>query len=289
MLSRTISRCLLAASFAVFPSITTAARAAEPAPPPKAAAGASVERRASPEQQQYEQGVAAANKRAKLQEISRLESEVGNLASQAKLLAKVERDLRTAIQNRCGLSPENVATTIIELEKEKFNLGIEVEVGSEVESGLRGFVEQSAAEAAKRNDSDLVLRNLNADAELKQAQLERLKRLVAEKTVSEEAVESGEADLRAAQIQVALRKEELAKAANGPSGLQYSQRLADLVLKQQQDEARLKILGEKLANLEAVHDQVDKYNEIKEVGLAGLSRQLELLREQMRQKQLELW
>lgn len=287
MLSRTISRCLLAASFAVFPSITTAARAAEPAPP-KAAAGASVERRASPEQQRYEQGVAAANKRAKLQEISRLESEVGNLASQAKLLAKVERDLRTAIQNTCGLSPENVATTIIELEKEKFNLGIEVEVGSEVESTLRSFVEQSAGEAAKRNDSDLVLKNLTANAELKQAQLERVKKLVAEKTVSEEDVETRESDLRAAQIQVELRKEELAKTAK-PAGSQYSQRLADLVLKQQEDEARLKILGEKLANLEAVHDQVDKYNEIKDVELAELSKQLELLKERIRQNQLELW
>jgi len=95
--------------------------------------------------------------------------------------------------------------------------------------------------------------------------------------ISEAEVLKAEADLAEAQIRAELRKEELAKSPANAAAGRLAQQARELRLDLLQDEVRVKVLADRLSALKKARDLLDRYNEITEVELPAVNRQLQEL------------
>ncbi len=222
---------------------------------------------------------AAALKREKVAE--------DQLSQQAMQLAGIAHDLRNQVLDRCGLSPENVLPTILELEKQKFNLGIEVELKQLRRDQLEKLVKESSAKAISADDlaNDPVAQDLQDLVALRLKTLQDAKEAAKAAAISAEELRQKQMELAEAKIRAERHKEGLIKAFIGePSP--YAQQLTELNLALTQDEARLAILSAKLATLNTVRDDVERYDQINGVELPGINQELQSLKTLIRKHEL---
>ena len=112
---------------------------------------------------------------------------------------------------------------------------------------------------------------------MRKAALNEAQSLHKASAISEAEVLKAEADLAEAQIRAELRKEELAKSPANAAAGRLAQQARELRLDLLQDEVRVKVLADRLSALKKARDLLDRYNEITEVELPAVNRQLQEL------------
>ena len=217
-----------------------------------------------------------------------VEEQIQELQQQAEGLREKQHELRTAVRNRCGLSPENVMPILLGLERERFTLEIEVKLKAARREALAQMVAKEAKLVRERAGSDEILEHLNKIVEARRAELAALKQAREAKAVAEQEVKNAEADLAEAQIRLALRREELGKSHEDPVIDRLNQQLLEISLEVTQDQLRLELLKERLNVLENVQASLDDYKNTTEIELPRVLRLLEQAQTQLAQVKLAI-
>jgi hypothetical protein len=240
-----------------------------------------------PEQPVHADSLAARDAVAK-QFTKAVDAQINELKKQADGLREKQQDLRTAVRNKCGLSPENIMPILLGLERDRFTLEIEVKLKAARRDALAQLVAKEAKLVQERAGSDEILEHLNKIVEARRADLAALKLAREAKAAAEQNVKNAEADLAEAQIRLALRREELGKSHEDPVIDRLNQQLLEISLEVTQDQLRLELLKDRLNVLESVQGLLDDYKNTTETELPHVLRSLEQAQTQLAQLKLTI-
>ena len=189
------------------------------------------------------------------------------------------QELRKKIVGACGLSPENVATVLQGLERDRFALEIESNVKESRRKKLAAIIAELRSRAEGNLRSDEVSEHLKKIIESRRAILSiALARRASAASGGPEEVKKAQADLAEAEIRPALRKEELAKSQADGGIERLSQQLQEVSTDLVQDATRLVMLGERRDRINAARESLDEYTRIVEYELPSVNRTLERAR-----------
>jgi hypothetical protein len=229
----------------------------------------------------------SANSRTKETHIDRIKAQLAQLTAEHHHLRDNREALARSIVDKCGLSPENVKPVMLELERERFTLRTTLLTKPLHIRFLTEKVEAITAEAKERAKSDIVAAALEKVIATRSNLLEELRKRMAVGTISATDVSKAEADLAEAQVRLALRREELAKAGGDGDLDRLNRELRELSISQFLEQARLHELDSKLKELQAVLNVVISYDDTNE-RIAGLSREIERLEQYLLSAAVEL-
>jgi hypothetical protein len=175
-----------------------------------------------------------------------------------------QRNCRQEIISGCGLSPENLLPILLNLERERFALDLEVKLKEVRRRCLVEVTVAANARAKQRTESDTVLKHLAKLIEARQAAVEQLQATYKAGAGSGVDVQKAEADLADAQVRFDLRKEEVAKP-QADIIERSEQQLQELGVEEVINASRRDTLDEKLAKLNRMRDVLDRYNQATDV------------------------
>jgi hypothetical protein len=193
---------------------------------------------------------------------------------QAENLCRVERELRGQIREKCGLSPENVMPVMLSFERDRFSLEIEVKLKSARKKDLAEAIAKQTDIARHRGANEIV-EHLKQIVDARQAVLAGVQAARNARGATDSEVKSAQADLAEAQIRLALRKEELAKAHSEAAIDQLNRQLLDVSIEVAQDELRLELLQERLKALAQAQGLLDDYEHLTGADLPRILRLLD--------------
>jgi hypothetical protein len=218
--------------------------------------------------------------------VAKLEKQLDELKIRKRNLRDEQRSLREDIFKQCGMSPENVVPSLLNIEREILIARIDRAAKHGSRGALSNQVAEATAIAQKYLEADEILKNLESLVNDKAEALKSLQRLKETGMTSAAAVKTAEAELREAEIRTAARKEELTKG-NGEAG---AFKLNILVQENSvsiiQTEARLEVLLKEREKLSAVRNLVDAYNDITDGELPTINRLIDRLSEKFEDEKL---
>jgi chromosome segregation ATPase len=160
------------------------------------------------------------------------------------------------------------------LERDRFTLKTAVEVDRVHLDILRSRVADAAAQAAKPAPPDPVAEGLKKIVAARRAALEELRAAVRSSLAPHADLNKADAELTEAEIRLALRKEETAKAQGDGEKERLNRQLRELSAQLMLDEVRLRELDNRLHMLQNALDLVDDYNDV--TGrIASIDREIE--------------
>jgi len=205
--------------------------------------------------------------------------QLDDLKSQKVKLQSEKKELRDEIYKRCGMSPENVVPSVLNIEREIFTSQIDL---AEKERGKEVLAKQIAedTENAKKNlDNDQVLKDLKTLVNDKTVAYKILEEMAKSGTAPFTDLNKAKAELSEAKIRLALREEDLTKG-NGDAGTgKLNVLIRENSLALAQIEVRLDFLIRQCQRLRDTRDLVDHYTEITEIEIPRLNRQIDRLSE----------
>jgi hypothetical protein len=216
------------------------------------------------------------------------DEQIQELKKQADGLREKQHELRTAVRDRCGLSPENVTSILLGLERDRFTLEIEVKLKAARRDSLAQLVAREAKLVQERAGSDEILEHLNKVIEARRTDLARKKQAREANAIAEQEVKDAEVNLAEAQIRVAVRREELGKSHEDPAIDRLNQQLLEISVEMTQDQLRLELLKERLTVLDSVQTLLDDYKNTTEIELPSVLRLLEQAQTQLAQVKLAI-
>ena len=216
------------------------------------------------------------------------DEQIQEMKKQAERLGEKQHELRSAVRDRCGLSPENVTPILLGLERDRFSLEIEVKLKAAHRDSLAQLVAREAKLVQERAGSDEILEHLNKVVEARRTDLARKQQAREAKAVAESEVKDAEVNLAEAQIRVALRREELGKSHEVPAIDRLNQQLLEISVEMTQDQLRLELLKERLNVLDSVQSLLDDYKNTTEIELPRVLRLLEQTQTQLAQVKLAI-
>jgi len=182
--------------------------------------------------------------------------------------------LRRQIIDTCGLSPENVATVLQGLERDRFSLEIDLKLKQQNRKILEVLISKAEKSAERKRENDEVSEHLKKIIDARRADLESVRALGAAVTQSD--VRKAQVDLAEAEIRLALRREELRKLlADAAIQQRFDQQLSELTMSVPQDEERLAVLNERFKRINSARPLLDEYADITEYELPLVNRTLE--------------
>jgi hypothetical protein len=203
------------------------------------------------------------------------ETQVRDLKQRAEELREKQRELRQAVQKTCGLSPENVSPILLGLERDRFNLQIEVRLKSARREELAQIIAKQTKQAEERVGDDEIVKQSNRVIAARQSLLTLQRARLAAQGVTEVDVKNAEANLAEAEIRLAVRRQEIAKSQADAVIDRLNQQLLDVSVELTQDELRLKLITTKLDALGAVQNLLDDYKYTTESELPRVLRLLD--------------
>jgi hypothetical protein len=216
------------------------------------------------------------------------DEQIQELKKQADGLREKQHELRTAVRDRCGLSPENVTPILLGLERDRFTLEIEVKLKAARRDALAQLIAKEAKLVQERAGSDEILEHLNKVIEARRTDLARKKQAREANAIAEQEVKDAEVNLAEAQIRVAVRREELGKSHEDPAIDRLNQQLLEISVEMTQDQLRLELLKERLTVLDSVQTLLDDYKNTTEIELPRVLRLLEQAQTQLAQVKLAI-
>ncbi len=207
--------------------------------------------------------------------VKRLEAQVDELKQQAQRRYDVQRQLRSLVREKCGLSPENVMPVMLNLERDRFALEIEVKLKSARKKDLADTIAKETEIARQRGGDDEIADHLKQIVDVRQAAVAALEAARKVKGASDAEVKSAQADLAEAQIRLAQRKEELAKTHSEAAIDQLNRQLLDVSMAVTQDQLRFELLEERLKSLAQAEGILDEYQRVTESELPRILRLLD--------------
>ena len=222
------------------------------------------------------------------QMIKLADEQIQELKRQAEGLREKQHEVRTAVRDRCGLSPENIMPILLGLERDRFSLEIEVKLKAARRDSLAQLVAKEAKLVQERAGSDEILEHLNKVIEARRTDLARKKQAREANAIAEQEVKDAEVNLAEAQIRVAVRREELGKSHEDPAIDRLNQQLLEISVEMTQDQLRLELLKERLTVLDSVQALLDDYKNTTEIELPRVLRLLEQAQTQLAQVKLAI-
>jgi hypothetical protein len=216
------------------------------------------------------------------------DEQIQELKKQADGLREKQHELRTAVRDRCGLSPENVTPILLGLERDRFTLEIEVKLKAARRDALAQLIAKEAKLVQERAGSDEILEHLNKVIEARRTDLARKKQAREANAIAEQEVRNAEVDLAEAQIRLAARREDLGKSHEDPAIDRLNQQLLEISVEMTQDQLRLELLKERLTVLDSVQTLLDDYKNTTEIELPRVLRLLEQAQTQLAQVKLAI-
>lgn len=207
--------------------------------------------------------------------LRRLEAEVDQLRIQVEKLHQTERDLRSQVREKCGLSPENVMPIMLSLERDRFALEIEVKLKSAQKRDVADTIAKETEVARQRGGDDEIADHLKQIVDVRQAAVAALEAARKVRGASDADVKSAQAELAEAQIRLAQRKEELAKSHSEVAIGQLNRQLLDVSMGVTQDQLRLALLEDRLKSLAQAEGTLDNYKRVTESELPRILRLLD--------------
>ena len=214
------------------------------------------------------------------------DEQIQELEKQADGLREKQHELRTAVRDRCGLSPENVTPILLGLERDRFTLEIEVKLKAARRDSLAQLVAREAKLVQERAGSDEILEHLNKVIEARRTDLARKKQAREANAIAEQEVKDAEVNLAEARIRVAVRREDLGKSHEDSAIDRLNQQLLEISVEMTQDQLRLELLKERLTVLDSVQTLLDDYKNTTEIELPRVLRLLEQAQTQLAQVKL---
>jgi hypothetical protein len=206
-------------------------------------------------------------------------TQVQDLKQRAEELREKQRELRHAVQKTCGLSPENVAPILLGLERDRFNLEIEVKLKTARRESIARMIAEQTKRARDRAGTDEIVAQLKKLTAARQGALKYRHAMSDTNTSGGSLLEvsNAEADLADAEIRLATRKEELGKTHEGGDEVtdRLNRQLLDVSVELTQDELRLQLLDNKLNVLGTVQNLLDDYKNTTESELPRVLRLLD--------------
>jgi hypothetical protein len=207
------------------------------------------------------------------------ENEVRELKQRAEELREKQRELRQAVQKTCGLSPENVAPILLGLERDRFNLEIEVKLKTARRESIARIVAEQSKHAHDRAGTDEIVAQLKKLVAARQDALKYRQTLNDTATAGGSALEvtNAQADLAEAEIRLATRKVELGKSREDGDEVtdRLNRQLLDVSVGLTQDELRLQLISTKLDALGAAQNLLDDHKYTTESELPRVLRLLD--------------
>jgi hypothetical protein len=211
------------------------------------------------------------------------DQQLGELKKQKRDIQSKQRSLREEISKRCGMSPENVVPSLLNIERELLTARIELGVKQRSNEVLANLINDARENAKKNLGNDQVLKNLTELVDHRENALK----------VSENTPITGtsqfqlydvfklKAELSEAKIRLAMREEELTKnnGEDGAAKLYLLMRENSLAVAQ--IEVRLNFLLKEREQLGYARNLVDEYTDITESELPRLNRQIDRMSEKL--------
>ncbi len=156
---------------------------------------------------------------------------------------------------------KNVKPVMLGLERDRFALRIAMKP-KEYHAHLLGDVVAKMAEQIKqRSESDLVIAGLKRIVAARQLVLEDLRTKMKGSAVSQADVAKADADLAEAEVRLALRREEIARAQGDGEMERLIRQLRELSAEVTLDQTRIEVLDNQLGMLQRVLPEVDEYDQ----------------------------
>src|SRR5262249_54831054 len=156
------------------------------------------------------------------------EERVNAFKRDAEGLHKSQQEIRAYIREKCGLSPENIAPVLLEVERERFNLEIEGKLKEARRQGLARMIAEQTDRTKQRTKDDQTGEYLETILAAREALLETQRNNVKTAAGTTIDVEKAEADLAEARLRAAQHNQEIGKSRESIAIDQLNQQLVDL-------------------------------------------------------------
>jgi hypothetical protein len=216
--------------------------------------------------------------------IEKLEQQLGELKDRKRDLQNRQRLLRKETFDRCGMSPENVVPSLLDIEKEILSARIDFAARRGGNEALSKQFAEATVIVNRKLEEDEILKNLESLVGDKAEALKTLQGLKKAGDVPTADVRKAEAELREAAIRAASRKEELTKGEGEAGAPKLNMLMRENSLSIVKTEARLAILLEEREKLSATRNWVDDYTDITDSELPRLNRLIDSLSEKIEQE-----
>jgi len=192
---------------------------------------------------------------------AQMREELLRLQKEMAICLELRQELGKKILGACGLSPENVKPVMLGLERDRFALRIAMKP-KEYHAHLLGDVVAKMAEQTKqRSESDQVIAGLKRIVAARQLVLEDLRTKMKGSAVSQADVAKADADLAEAEVRLALRREEIARAQGDGEMERLIRQLRELSAEVTLDQNRIEVFDKQLGMLQRVLPEVDEYDQ----------------------------
>ncbi|MGD0517013.1 MAG: hypothetical protein ABSA26_05700 [Thermoguttaceae bacterium] len=207
--------------------------------------------------------------------LNKLTKQLDVLKNQKAELRSEQKQLRDEIYKRCGMSPENVVPSLLNVEREIFTAQIDLESKVRGKEAIAKQIAEGAENVKKNMDNDPVLKNLKSLVIEKTEALQILEGQYKMGTAPYTDLSKAKAELTEAKIRLALREEELTKG-NGDAGTgKLYLLIRENSLAVTQIEARLIALSGHCQRLRETRDLVDQYTDRTESEIPRINRQID--------------
>jgi len=223
----------------------------------------------------------------KEENVKRLKVLLGTAMGNRETLQDQSAKKAEEIVTECGLSPENVKPVMLELERERFTLQVTLATKPVHIRILAEKVEAIVDEARNRAESDAVVVGLEKLVAARRKILTELRDRPAGGAASSADVSKSEADLTEAELRLALRREEIAKASGNGDLERLNRELRELTISRELEEVCLRQLDERLQKLRNVLARVRWYDD-NSYKIAIISREIERVGQFLLDAEVEL-
>jgi hypothetical protein len=219
--------------------------------------------------------------KARAEARDKLELQLEELKMRKSRLQDQQRQLRVEVYKRCGMSPENVVPSLLNIEREILTARIDLAAKESINGTLAKQIAESAEKTKKNLDDDPVLKNLKSLDHDRAEAVQILEGRFKIGTVSYEDLSKAKAELSEAKIRLALREEESTKG-NGDAGTaKFNSLIRENSLAISQIQVRLTLLLSESNKLRGARDLVDQYTDLTESEIPRLNRLIDRMSEKL--------
>jgi hypothetical protein len=213
--------------------------------------------------------------------IDKLKRQLDALENKKRDIQDVQRQLRDEIYKRCGMSPENVVSSVLNIERDVFAAQIDLVSKEHSKEAIAKQIAEDAENVKKNLGNDRVLKNLAELVQDRETALNLLEKSQGSGTTRFNEIYQAKAELSEAKIRLAIREEDLTKG-NGDAGTgKLNLLIRENSLAVVQIRIRLDALISQCQRLRDTREMVEKYTDITEIKLPRVNHQIDRVSEKL--------
>jgi hypothetical protein len=207
--------------------------------------------------------------------------QLDELKNQKAKLQSNQKELRGEIYKRCGMSPENVVPSLLNIEKEIFTAQIDLRVKARGNQIIDNQISKTTEESKIILDNDQILKELKMLVNDKTDACKILEGMQKSGTAPYIELNKAKNELSEAKIRLAIREEDLTKGNGNAGTAKLNILMRENSLEEAQLQIRINVLSDKCQILRDNRDMVDNYNDITESEIPRLNRLIDRLSEKI--------